>query len=60
MIVLLALVLGVVWLLVRRSHRKGVEHEANVVAKQPLTEFSARFSRAPYHRSPRRRRLGGF
>jgi hypothetical protein len=62
MILLLAVVGGlVIWALSRRFHRKGVEHEANVVAQQPLTEFAARFPRSPQTRGPRRRRLpGGF
>lgn len=62
MIVLAAVVLGLLmWAIARRMHRKGVEHEANVVAQQPLTEFAARFPRAPRSRAPRRRnRIGGF
>jgi hypothetical protein len=61
-VILLVLVLGLVmWGVARRFHRKGVEHEANVVAQQPLTEFAARFPRAPKGHAKRgRRRIGGF
>ena len=59
--ILAALVLGLLmWAFARRFHRKGVEHEANVVAQQPLTEFAARFPRGPKTRTPRRKSIGGF
>jgi hypothetical protein len=61
MILATVLTVLVVWWFVRRRHRTLTEHQSNVVASQPLTEWSARFPRTPKGRVQRKGwQRGGF